>query len=188
MNADDKITNLEEILSQLDPGDRAFVSSLIERDPLTGAYNRRKFDRDLELIIAMSERTKKGTSLLMIDIDHFKKYNDEYGHQMGDEVLRDVTQCIENSLRDYDRTHIYRYGGEEFAVIIPDTSNKHAFHIGNRIRKNVKECSSVSVSVGVSHYKESSENLQSLVDNADKALYEAKRTGRDRVAIYEELS
>lgn len=185
MSMEDKGTNLEEILSRLSPGDRALVSSLIERDPLTGVYNRRKFDRDLELIIAMSERTRKGTSLLMIDIDHFKNYNDEFGHQRGDQVLKEVSRCIENSLRDYDRTHIYRYGGEEFAVIIPDTSNTHAFHIGDRIRKNVKECSSVSVSVGISHYKESSDNPRSLVDDADKALYTAKRTGRDRVAVFQ---
>ena len=83
MNTVEQTANLEEILSQLRPGDRAFVSSLIERDPLTGVYNRRKFDRDLELILAMSERTKKGASLLMIDIDHFKKYNDQHGHQKG---------------------------------------------------------------------------------------------------------
>jgi diguanylate cyclase (GGDEF)-like protein len=188
MNAVDQTTNLEEILSQLRPGDRALVSSLIERDPLTGAYNRRKFDKDLELILAMSERTKKGASLLMIDIDHFKKYNDQHGHQKGDQVLREVTRCIERSLRDYDKTHIYRYGGEEFVVIIPDTSNRHAFNIGDRIRKNVRTKSSVSVSVGISHYKENSDNLESLIDNADKALYEAKRTGRDRVALYEEAS
>ena len=187
MNSDDRAMQLEDILSQLDPGDRAFVSSLIDRDPLTGVYNRRKFDRDLELIIAMSERTKKGTSLLMIDIDHFKKYNDEHGHQKGDQVLREVTQCIEKSLRDYDKTHIYRYGGEEFVVIIPDISNEHAFDVGDRIRRNVKTASSVSVSVGISHYKENSDNLQSLIDNADKALYEAKRTGRNRVAIYDSV-
>lgn len=188
MNTVEQTTNLEEILLQLRPGDRAFVSSLIERDPLTGVYNRRKFDRDLELIIAMSERTKKGASLLMIDIDHFKKYNDKHGHQRGDQVLREVTRCIEKSLRDYDKTHIYRYGGEEFVVIIPDTSNKHAFDIGDRIRKNVKSASSVSVSVGIAHYKETSENLESLINNADKALYEAKRTGRDRVALFDTAS
>ena len=188
MNIVDQTTNLEEILLQLRPGDRAFVSSLIERDPLTGVYNRRKFDRDLELIIAMSERTKKGASLLMIDIDHFKKYNDKHGHQRGDQVLREVTRCIEKSLRDYDKTHIYRYGGEEFVVIIPDTSNEHAFDIGDRIRKNVKSASNVSVSVGISHYKETSDNLESLINNADKALYEAKRTGRDRVAVFDTAS
>ena len=76
----------------------------------------------------------------------------------------------------------------EFVVIIPDTSNKHAFDIGDRIRKNIKSASSVSVSVGISHYKENSDNLESLIDNADKALYEAKRTGRDRVAVYDRAS
>jgi diguanylate cyclase (GGDEF)-like protein len=104
----------------------------------------------------------------MIDIDHFKKYNDKHGHQRGDQVLREVTRCIEKSLRDYDKTHIYRYGGEEFVVIIPDTSNKHAFDIGDRIRKNVKSASNVSVSVGISHYKETSDNLESSLRDPNK--------------------
>ncbi len=176
---------LDEILAQLSPDERVFVTGLIDKDPLTGAYNRRKFDRDLELVIAMSERTNKGTSLLMIDIDHFKKYNDKYGHQKGDQVLREVSQCLEKNLRVYDKSHIYRYGGEEFVVIIPDIANKEAFIIGERLRKNVKETSDISISIGISHYKESSDNLQRLIYNADKALYEAKRMGRDRVVVFE---
>lgn len=185
MHSDNKTLNLEDILARLNPEEREFVSGLIDKDPLTGAYNRRKFDRDLELVIAMSDRTDIGTSLLMIDIDHFKSYNDEYGHQKGDQVLREVTRCIEKNLRDYDKIHIYRYGGEEFVVIIPNIANQDAFNIGERLRENVKATSSVSVSVGISHYKESSDNLQSLIENADKALYQAKRMGRDRVVVYE---
>lgn len=185
MDADNKTLNLEDILARLNPAERKFVSGLIDKDPLTGAYNRRKFDRDLELVIAMSDRTDIGTSLLMIDIDHFKRYNDECGHQKGDQVLREVTQCIEKNLRDYDKIHIYRYGGEEFVVLIPNIINQDACNIGERLRENVKETSSVTVSVGVSHYKESSDNLQSLIENADKALYQAKGMGRDRVVVYE---
>jgi len=188
MNSDNKTLNLEDILARLNPEEREFVSGLIDKDPLTGAYNRRKFDRDLELLIAMSDRTDIGTSLLMIDIDHFKRYNDEYGHQKGDQVLREVTQCIEKNLRDYDKIHIYRYGGEEFVVIIPNIANQDALNIGERLRENVKEASSVTVSVGISHYKESSDNLQSLIENADKALYKAKGMGRDRVVVYEKDS
>lgn len=186
MESNKKNMNLEEILAQLRPEERIFVLGLIDKDPLTGVYNRRKFDLDLELVIAMSDRTDVGTSLLMIDIDHFKQYNDKYGHQKGDQALREVTSCIENNLRDYDKTHIYRYGGEEFVVIIPNISNKDAFNIGERLRAGVKKTSSVSVSVGISHYKESSDNLQSLINNADKALYKAKEMGRDQVMVYEE--
>jgi diguanylate cyclase (GGDEF)-like protein len=98
--------------------------------------------------------------------------------------LRDVTNCIENNLRDYDKTHIYRYGGEEFVVIIPYISNKSALIIGERLRKNVKQTSGVAVSIGISHYRENAKNLQGLIDNADKALYQAKGTGRDRVVVY----
>jgi diguanylate cyclase (GGDEF)-like protein len=185
MHSDEKTLNLEDILARLNPEEKKFVSGLIDKDPLTGAYNRRKFDRDLELVIAMSDRTDMGTSLLMIDIDNFKRYNDQYGHQKGDQVLKEVTNCIEKNLRDYDKIHIYRYGGEEFVVLIPNIVNQDAYRIGERLRENVKETSSVTVSVGISHYKESSDNLQSLIENADKALYQAKRMGRDRVVVYE---
>jgi diguanylate cyclase (GGDEF)-like protein len=98
--------------------------------------------------------------------------------------LREVTQCIQRSLRDYDKIHIYRYGGEEFMVIIPDVSLRDVFQIGDRIRKNVMATCPVTISIGVSHYKELSENLQSLVDHADQALYIAKKKGRNRVEVY----
>jgi len=124
----------------------------------------------------------------MIDIDHFKKYNDEFGHQAGDRALRDVTQSIEQSLRDYDKIHIYRYGGEEFVIIIPDISTRDAFKIGERLTKNVKEACGLTISVGISHYREISDDLHSLISNADKALYAAKREGRDRVVVYEEVA
>jgi len=179
---------LEDVLTKLTADERAFVSGLIDKDPLTGAYNRRKFERDIELIAAMSERTKKGSSLIIIDIDHFKKYNDKYGHQQGDTVLRDVTQCIETSLRDYDKIHLYRYGGEEFVIIIPDITMNDAMNIGVRIRENVKTSCGVTISVGISHYKEVSDTIKSLLNNADNALYKAKRKGRDRVEIYEKDS
>lgn len=185
MKSGDKIMNLEKILAKLNPEERAFVTGLIDRDPLTDVYNRRKFDMDLELVIAMSDRADMGSSLLMIDIDHFKRYNDKHGHQKGDQVLRDVSHCIEKSLRDYDKLHVYRYGGEEFVVMIPRITNEDALLIGERLRKNVKATCGVSVSVGISHYKKSSGNLQNLIENADKAMYKAKRMGRDRVVVYE---
>jgi two-component system cell cycle response regulator len=177
---------LEGILGKLTEEERVFVTALIDKDPLTGVYNRRKFERDIELVVAMSERGNRGSSLLMIDIDHFKKYNDEYGHQEGDRALRDISQAIEKSMRGYDKIHIYRYGGEEFVIIIPDISTKDAFKIGERLRNNVKKSCNLTISIGISHYKEISDDLQSLISNADKALYEAKRKGRDRVVVYDE--
>ncbi len=183
-NNDTKPFSLDGIFKKLDPEERAFLSGLIDKDALTGVYNRRKFNRDIELVAAMYKRTNQGSALLIIDIDHFKKFNDENGHQGGDDALRAVTQCIQGSLRDYDKIHIYRYGGEEFMVIILDISLKDVFHIAERIRKNVMTSCPVTISVGISHYREVSENLQSLIDHADQALYDAKRKGRNRVEIY----
>jgi two-component system cell cycle response regulator len=178
------VTSLEEILMKLDPEERSFLSGLIDKDPLTGVYNRRKFDRDIELLVALYRRSGKGSGLLIIDIDHFKKYNDEHGHQKGDQILKTVSRCIARSLRDYDRIHIYRYGGEEFVVILPDISTEDVTRIGERMRRSVKKTCPVTISVGISHYKEISENLQSLILHADHALYEAKRKGKDRVEVY----
>ena len=183
-NDDIKPFSLEGIFKKLDPEERAFLSGLIDKDPLTGVYNRRKFNKDIELVAAMYKRTNQGSALLIIDIDHFKKFNDENGHQTGDEALRKVTDCIQRSLRDYDKIHIYRYGGEEFMIIILEVSLKDVFHIGERVRRNVKTSCPVTISVGISHYREVSENLQILIDHADQALYDAKRKGRNRVEIY----
>jgi diguanylate cyclase (GGDEF)-like protein len=176
---------LEDILGKLDAEERALVSSLIEKDPLTGAYNRRKFDHDIALLGAMYRRSNQGSSLLIMDIDHFKEFNDRHGHQEGDRVLRQVTQVIEKSLREYDKIHLYRYGGEEFVVIIPDISTEAAVRIGERVKRNVQESCPVTLSVGISHYKEISESLESLIRDADNALYEAKRKGRNRVEVCE---
>ncbi|MFH1122792.1 MAG: GGDEF domain-containing protein [Pseudomonadota bacterium] len=179
---------LEEILAKLEPEERVFLSSLIDKDPLTGAYNRRKFDRDIEVLAALYRRTNKGSGLLMIDIDHFKKFNDEHGHQSGDHVLKEVARCIAKNLRDYDTIHIYRYGGEEFVIIIPDVSPEESLRIGERLRTKVKATCPVTISVGISHYQEISDDLQALIKHADYALYEAKKKGRDKVQVYEKPS
>jgi diguanylate cyclase (GGDEF)-like protein len=175
---------LDDILGKLDAEERALVSSLIEKDPLTGAYNRRKFEHDIALLGAMYRRNNQGSSLLIMDIDHFKEFNDRHGHQEGDRVLRLVTQVIERSLRDYDKIHLYRYGGEEFVVIIPDISTGEAVRIGERVKQNVQESCPVTLSVGISHYREISESLEELIRDADKALYDAKRKGRNRVETF----
>jgi diguanylate cyclase (GGDEF)-like protein len=135
----------------------------------------------------MSERTKKGASLLILDIDCFKDYNDRYGHQQGDKILMEVTEAIEKSLRHYDRIHVYRYGGEEFVLLIPDITSQDALNIGNRLRENIKENCGITVSIGISHYKENSSDLESMINNADKAMYQAKKAGRNRVVVYEDI-
>jgi diguanylate cyclase (GGDEF)-like protein len=175
---------LEMILEKLEQKEREFISTLIEKDPLTGVYNRRKFDNDIELLISMSDRTSKGCALPIIDIDNFKDFNDKYGHFEGDLVLKKVTHNVETSIRDYDKIHIYRYGGEEFVIIIPDTTASEALTIGERLRKNVKKACDVTISVGVSHSQELAGNINELITNADKASYKAKRAGKDKVSLY----
>jgi diguanylate cyclase (GGDEF)-like protein len=177
--------DLEKVLDKLTEREREFISTLIEKDPLTGVYNRRKFDNDIELLISMSERTTKGCGLLIIDIDNFKDFNDKFGHFEGDLLLQRVTQNIEQNVRNYDKIHIYRYGGEEFVVIIPDTTSHNALAIGERLRKTVKDSCDITISIGISHYKELAGNINELITNADKALYEAKRKGKDKVLLYE---
>ena len=179
---------LEKILEKLEQNEREFISALIEKDPLTGVYNRRKFDNDIELLISMSDRTTKGCALLILDIDNFKDFNDKYGHFEGDLLLKKVTHNIRSSIRRYDKIHIYRYGGEEFVIIIPDTTANEALTIGERLRKNVKEACDVTISVGVSHYKELAGNISELITNADKALYKAKRAGKNKVSLYEKTA
>ena len=179
---------LEKILEKLEQNEREFISALIEKDPLTGVYNRRKFDNDIELLICMSDRTTKGCALIIIDIDNFKDFNDKYGHFEGDLLLKRVTYNIEVSIRNYDKIHLYRYGGEEFVIIIPDTTANEASTIGERLRKNIKEACDITISVGVSHYKELAGNMNELLTNADKALYKAKRAGKDKVSLYEKTA
>ncbi len=179
-----KTLDLEKILGKLAPEERSFVMELIDRDPLTGVYNRRKLDRDLPIFGAMEKRNTRGSSVIFIDIDNFKKYNDTYGHQEGDQTLREVARCIEGSLREYDRIHIYRYGGEEFVVIIPHTTIHEGQIIAERLRKNVKGATRVTISLGITHYRETSDDLSNLIEDADKALYRAKEKGRDQVQIY----
>ncbi|NVL89967.1 MAG: GGDEF domain-containing protein [Desulfobacterales bacterium] len=180
--------DLEKVLSKLTPKERKYVSGLIEKDALTGVYNRRKFDHDVELVVSMSDRTGKGTSLFIIDIDFFKKFNDKHGHQEGDKMLRKVTRSISKSLRGYDTIHVYRYGGEEFVVMLPDTTTRDAINVAQRVRENVKNSCDVTVSIGISNYKEIADNLPELIRRADEALYEAKQAGRDRVMVFHEDS
>ncbi len=176
--------DLDFILSKLNDEEKRFVSTLIDKDPLTGAYNRRKFDQDIALLGAMYRRTNKGSSLMIIDIDHFKEYNDRFGHQQGDRVLKQVTSTIENSLRDYDKIHLYRYGGEEFVIIIPDITAKEAMGIGERLRAKVETSCPITISIGISQQRTITENLEALIQDADVALYEAKRSGRNRVIVF----
>ena len=151
-------------------------------DALTGLKNRRAFDRMLATEHARVLRTRSSVGLLMVDVDHFKAYNDQYGHQAGDQALRAVAGAIQSEARTYD--HVTRYGGEEFSVILPDTHVADARAVAERIRLAVQALKGlhrpVTVSVGIAMSTAQSTPAE-LVSRADQALYQAKQAGRNRV-------
>jgi two-component system, cell cycle response regulator len=163
---------------------------LAERDGLTGLHNRRGFDQQLDAEIARFERYRRPFALIMMDLDHFKKVNDQYGHEGGDEVLRRVGEIIQSSLRDVDVAA--RFGGEEFAILLPETDKSDAVAIAERIRQRVEAADiqaagqriKVTTSAGVCAMPERNVEPGNIVRTADQLLYEAKRTGRNRVMTF----
>lgn len=154
------------------------------RDALTGLYNRRYMEDTLERYSDQASRTGSPLSIIMIDLDHFKKLNDEHGHAMGDAVLIEVASTIMSALRPCDVA--CRYGGEELVVMLPDSSVEAASAKAETLRKLIEKLSErhgapISASFGVSTIPQTSKPSEALAD-ADKALYRAKREGRNRVA------
>ena len=158
-------------------------------DPLTSLSNRKYFDQALVSAIDEATADNETLSLLMTDIDHFKKFNDTYGHLTGDQVLRLVGMSLKHTIKGQDITA--RYGGEEFAVVLPNTGLRQALTVADHIRravmsKELKKKSTgeilgrVTISVGVSLLK-AGDDTDSLIDRADACLYAAKRNGRNRV-------
>jgi len=177
--------NQQSIYSKLSEEETRYLDDLILRDALTGAYNKRKFDEDIGLLIDMMNRQEDGGAcFLYIDVDNFKKYNDTKGHGKGDELLRGVTGSVKQDLRSYDRLHIYRCGGDEFQVILPNTPLDIGRKIAERLRKKIEEECGVTVSIGMSHYKETSDNIRDFKKHADDAMYMAKNNGRNKVVVY----
>ncbi|MEW6585808.1 MAG: diguanylate cyclase, partial [Nitrospirota bacterium] len=170
------------------------IERLAVTDGLTGLFNHRHFQEKLSDEFNRLGRFTDPLSLLLIDIDHFKKVNDTYGHPVGDAVLKKVAAIIGKTIRNIDIAA--RYGGEEFALILPGTGSPGAMNMAERLRKtimdtNVKaeqESFSVTVSIGISTSAQGgteAKNKEELIERADKALYEAKRTGRNRSVIWE---
>jgi len=161
-------------------------------DALTGVGNRAAFDARLELELERALRESGPLTLLMMDVDHFKKFNDTFGHQVGDHVLQAVARALDDSVRKVD--FVARYGGEEFAVIAPMTSADQAMQLAERLRKSVAAASvpsdkgalSVTVSIGVAvlhDVNEPPKDAPRLVKTADELLYKAKLNGRNRVEL-----
>lgn len=160
-------------------------------DALTGLGNRATFDLSIKQTTARTQRSDAEFSLLMIDLDHFKQFNDNYGHQTGDEVLRQVAKAISNSARDSDIC--CRYGGEEFAVILPDTDATSAQVLADRIHNQVAQTSRrllqsrlpITVSIGISStHSNRATHPTTLIEEADRALYQAKENGRNRTEVW----
>jgi diguanylate cyclase len=158
-------------------------------DALTGLANRRSFDETAERAIETAVTERRPLSLVICDVDHFKKFNDTYGHPIGDQVLRLVGQCLKVNVKGKDTAA--RFGGEEFVVILPETTLAQAAHLANEIRKTVgskrivqkstgRDMGTVTLSLGVAALRPG-ETVADLLNRADTCLYAAKRAGRDRV-------
>ncbi|HVM32550.1 MAG TPA: sensor domain-containing diguanylate cyclase [bacterium] len=171
------------------------IRNLAERDGLTGLYNHRFFQERLEEELAKADRYNKDLGFLLMDVDHFKKFNDTYGHQEGDKVLRAVAEIAQGTIRQKVDI-LARYGGEEFAVILPETDLNAARDLAERVRRNIadhafesenKTSYKVTVSIGVSTYPFDAREQSKLIQAADEGLYESKRRGRNCVTLFKDI-
>lgn len=156
-----------------------------ELDFLTGLCNRRKFEEKANYLLAKAARYQQSTSLILLDVDHFKTINDRHGHLAGDAVLKDLGRHLGKTVRGVDV--VGRWGGEEFSILAPETGLEEARRLGQRVCDEIRRLSfnglgDVTISVGVAQAKEN-ELLNGLLERADGALYRAKHEGRDRVVV-----
>ena len=164
-------------------------------DPLTGCFNRRKLNEDVRMELSRAKRLDENLSVLMIDLDYFKKINDNYGHLAGDVVLKAAVNAMKYQLRDYDT--LYRYGGEEFTALLPEISHQQALIAAERIRNALSNTQiridsdqfvSVTASIGIATFPGDAEDCESLLNSADRAVFKAKDLGRNRVCHIRECS
>jgi diguanylate cyclase (GGDEF)-like protein len=169
------------------------VQNLADTDGLTKLYNKRKFLEFLDLELKEASRYPRTVSLIVLDIDNFKNYNDTNGHPKGDELLKKIGDVLRESIREVDI--LARYGGEEFCIICPETDKKGALALAGRLRERVAETDfqggekqplgKITISLGVATFPQDKNTLDGLIEAADKALYRAKEGGRDRISAYE---
>lgn len=169
------------------------VRNLFTSDELTGCLNRRKFDLDIVSEITGAKAYGEQLSLLMIDIDWFKKYNDFHGHEKGDTLLRKVVDTLASNTRPYEK--IYRYGGEEFSIMMPDTDKERASCAASRLQgiiererfegeKKSQPNKTITVSIGVATFPSDADHKGKLIETANSALYMAKGSGRNQVCAH----
>lgn len=161
-----------------------------QTDGLTGLNNRKAWEDQLNKEFVRLQRYKEDCSLIMFDIDHFKKVNDSYGHPAGDEVIKETANITQQSIRKTDTAG--RYGGEEYVVLLPHTSIANAEILAQRIRKRLEKLTiehegntiKFTASFGIADYNESLKSATAWIDSADKALYESKKNGRNQVSLF----
>jgi diguanylate cyclase (GGDEF)-like protein len=163
------------------------IKQLAYLDGLTGIFNRRFFELRIAEEIDRARRFNTGMAVIMVDIDQFKRLNDEFGHLLGDEVLRQVSSIFHQQLRKIDV--VCRYGGEEFGILLSQTNPQHAFGVGEKLRRLVESwqfpgvARPVTISAGVASYPDHGTTRDELVKAADAGLYAAKMAGRNRVLL-----
>jgi len=167
------------------------VRQMAYMDGVTGIFNRRYFELRIAEEIARGSRHSLAFSVIMVDIDHFKQLNDDFGHLVGDEVLRQVSGILTQQLRKSDV--LTRFGGEEFAIITPETDLESASAVADKLRRVIETWNfpgvkrAVTISAGVAEFPAQGANRHDLVKSADEALYAAKQSGRNRVVTAQML-
>ncbi len=171
----------------------SLLEELSSCDGLTGLHNRRFLDQRLEEELNRSSRQKLEFSVLLLDIDHFKNYNDQCGHLAGDKALKKLSHLLRRSAREMDS--VARYGGEEFCILLPETNREPARMVAERIRHSIERepfyqeelmpGGRLTVSIGISIYPDDGDSAEALLDAADRALYRAKDDGRNRIELFE---
>lgn len=175
---------LKEFRQIVDNRNRA-LKRLAAIDKLTGSYNRRKFEEIIEREIQRFRRLNKPLSMIIFDIDNFKKINDTYGHNIGDYVLKKIATIVKKTIRKVD--YCIRWGGEEFLIISAETDKEKAYVLAERLRKGIQNfkfnnVAQITISCGVAEFKKE-DTKNTLIKRADDAMYKAKRSGRNRVVM-----
>ena len=161
-------------------------------DLLTGLYNRRFLEDYARKLLAMARRRQQPVSVVMMDLDHFKNFNDLYGHELGDRILSEFAKTIASAMRETNLAA--RFGGEEFVVLLPDTGPEACLLVAERLRRAVMHMQvpsgseeplpPVTVSFGIAVFPDHGNSLEEVLQASDKALYESKRGGRNRTTVY----
>lgn len=170
--------------------ERDYYEQVSRTDGLTGLYNHRFFHKLLDSEMSRADRYKHNFSLLMIDIDDYKRFNDTYGHQAGDKVLKELASLFKSLVRKIDP--VVRYGGEEFAIILSETAKEHGRIFGKRIVESVASFAveglpqgeKITISAGLAGYPDDAQTQEDLIRKADVALYKAKSMGKNTLCIY----